>query len=188
MDFFGVKDECCKKKKEANYDICMGRVTYKWSAHNAKVEVLEDGDECPPSTGWAASTDCHSYFMCQNGVTVGPIYNCADGLLFDEEVSECKPQSEVNCSPQENAMMFKSETFSGSRPTKRPAIIDRPLKNPRPNTRRPSTKNTRRPTPTPFASSVSQNDTPIASLWFGVSVTTKIKDNGDSDGMPQDRY
>jgi hypothetical protein len=185
VDFFGVKDECCKKKKEANYEICMGKVTYKWSAHNAKVDITEDGDECPPFTGWAASSDCHSYFMCQNGARAGPVYDCVDGLLFDEEASECKPQSEVNCGAQENPMIFKSETYSGPKPTKRPTGLDRPLKDPRPNTRRP-TRKTRRPTPTPFASSVSQNKKPIASLWFGVSVTTKIKESDDNDGMPQD--
>lgn len=170
-DFFGIKDECCEKKVEADYDVCMGRVTYGWSSQNAQVEVSDD-EECSSSfTGWAASSDCHSYFMCKNGSRTGAIYDCADDFLFDEEVSECKHQSEVNCETEGSTMTIKSEVLSTRRPTSR----TRP---PRPS------PNTRRPTPTPYSSTVSHDKKPIASLWFGVSVTTKIKKEVD-DGLPQ---
>jgi hypothetical protein len=176
VDFFGIKDECCRKKVEADYDVCMGRVTYGWSAQNAHVEVAKDEENCPSSTGWAASSDCHSYFMCQNGARTGQVYQCPDNFLFDEEASECKHQSEVNCGG--DTIAFKSETFDTPKPSRRPTLLYRPLSRPRPSTRKP--------TPVPYSSTVTENSKPIASLWFGVSVTTKIKDESD-DGMPQDR-
>jgi hypothetical protein len=174
-DFFGIKDECCKKKVEANYDVCMGRVTYGWYAQNAKVEVSNETGECPSTTGWTASPDCRSYFMCQNGSRTGPSYDCAENFLFDEESSECKHQSEVNCG-SDGTITMKSETFSTSKPTRRPTARTRP---PRPS------PNTSRPIPTPYSSTVGHDKKPIASLWFGVSVTTKIKSN--DEGLPQDR-
>ena len=169
-DFFGIKQECCEKKVEANYDVCMGIITYLWSVHsvNSKTDAT---DVCPSSTGWAASSGCHSYFMCQNGKRTGPVYDCADNLLFDESTSECKHPSKVKCDIRENAMTIKSENIS-TKPTRRPTPI----------TRRPTPKPTKNP-----ISIVSHNKKPIASLWFGVSVTNDIKKGKEEEDLPQGR-
>lgn len=152
----------------------MGRVTFGWSAQNSIIEAFDQSD-CPTTTGWTASYDCHSYFMCQNGARTGPIYKCSDNFLFDEVTSECKHISEVKCGSVGHTMAIKSEALPVLTPTRMPSH-DHPFNRPRPNTRRP--------TPTPYASTVTQNKKPIASLWFGVSVTAKIQDD---DELPQNQ-
>ena len=170
----------------------MGIITYVWSVHSANSKT-EATDVCHMSTGWAASFGCHSYFMCQNGKRTGPVYNCADNLLFDEESSECKHPSKVKCGNGENVMTIKSENILTTKPTRRPTPTKRPTsenistakptKRPTPTTKRPTPKPTRNPTST---ETVSHNKKPIASLWFGGSVTAAIKGN-ENDDLPQGR-
>jgi len=175
-DLFGIKKECCKKKVEANrYDQCMGIVTYLWTAQQSNVEISTNEEDCPPSTGWAASSDCRSYFMCQNGARSSPLYKCPANFIFDVESSECQQQSSVNCGSAGDTIAFKSEIFLASKPTGSPMESA-----PSPRPQHVSGGETSK---APLSSA-----TDTSPLWFGVSVSggrNKVQ-NEENKHMPQD--
>jgi len=175
-DLFGIKKECCKKKVEANrYDQCMGIVTYLWTAQQSNVEISTNEEDCPPSTGWAASSDCRSYFMCQNGARSSPVYKCPANFIFDVESSECQQQSSVNCGSAGDTIAFKSEIFLASKPTGSPMESA-----PSPRPQHVSGGETSK---APLSSA-----TDTSPLWFGVSVSggrNKVQ-NEENKHMPQD--
>ena len=50
----------------------------------------EEEDQCQRgSNGWAASSDCKTYYWCSHGVRSSMTYNCVEGQLFEMSKSAC---------------------------------------------------------------------------------------------------
>jgi hypothetical protein len=148
----------------------MGKVTYGWSAQQFNALWSHEEEDCPETTGWAASSDCKSYFICRNGSRSGPVFECAEGTLYDVESSECRDASLVDCSSSdtEAKITVMSESFSAPKPTRKPNRQDRP---------RSESPMTDVPTQAPQINVAAKK--PIAELWFGVSVQSGNDKNGE---------
>jgi hypothetical protein len=72
-------------------------------------------DDCAGGDGWAATSDCKSYFLCQGGApAAGVVYTCVENTLFDATMGVCLPAGSFVCPGAEQSDDDGAETQTAS--------------------------------------------------------------------------
>ena len=129
--------------------------------------------DCPDSfTGHKAGPDCQSYYVCSDGVLASPIMQCQPGTLFNEIVSTCDFEANVDCG---------STVPPTQRPTPRPTAEPTPRLEP----------TTASPTLPPMTRSPSANAAVEDALQYArhdINNELFVYQSGWSDWLPSTQY